>query len=440
MPTDKPPESFKTETYTLNTLALQLGTVGGQTYSGFDLSEFLPELTGVEGRRKFKQMYMNDPIIGAFFRAIEGLFASVNWRVDTPQADVDGTMQAIGQRMIDEMDSDYSFDVWLQGTHSRFIYGFAVFEIVAKKMSDGYIGIKKLAPRDQHTIYEFIMDTTGVVRGFVQRPPTNGRGLDLPVEKCVYLRTSRIIDRPEGMSLLRHCYQPWRYKQDVQVREYHGIDRDLNGLPVLYVPPDDMGATDEEKALKRMMWQKLVSNTRLDKTSGVVLSSETYPDQDGKPTNVPKYRLELVASNSTRSVDTSGIITRYDQAIAMSLLADFLTLGSGTGKGSYALSKEKTDFFFESFKGYVDGLCAAFNDQVFKRLWEINALPMDLCPKLTYDNLQKQDLDILGAFLSAMAGVGIQLSDDETVQYLRKVSGLPMVEQQQDAADPDVSA
>ncbi len=60
-----------------------------------------------------------------------------------------------------------------------------------------------------------------------------------------------------------------------------------------------------------------------------------YDDQGHKV-----FDLVLLSSGGSRQFDTDKIIQRYDQRIAMSILSDFILLGSDR-VGSYALGTSK---------------------------------------------------------------------------------------------------
>lgn len=89
--------------------------------------------------------------------------------------------------------------------------------------------------------------------------------------------------------------------------------------------PDDEQAQEILNGL-----QTQVRNIRRDEMEGVVLP-------DG-------YKLELLSTGGSRQFDTNAIINRYDNRIAMTVLADFIFLGHEQN-GSWALSSDKTELF-----------------------------------------------------------------------------------------------
>jgi hypothetical protein len=50
-------------------------------------------------------------------------------------------------------------------------------------------------------------------------------------------------NNPEGRSLLRNAYRPWYYKHRIEEIEAVGVERDLAGLPIAYLPPEYLSSS-----------------------------------------------------------------------------------------------------------------------------------------------------------------------------------------------------
>ncbi len=82
---------------------VEIGSSGLAQYGGFVRDEFLPQLQGDRGLRVYREMYDNDPIVGALVFAIQMLMRKVEWRVEPPEAaTVDGIVAA-RQKKLREM-------------------------------------------------------------------------------------------------------------------------------------------------------------------------------------------------------------------------------------------------------------------------------------------------------------------------------------------------
>jgi hypothetical protein len=154
----------------------------------------------------------------------------------------------------------------------------------------------------------------------------------IPIEKALLFRTESNRGNPEGYSLLRNAYRPWRMKTRIENIEGIGVERDLAGLPVAWVPPDymDDNAPEAKKAVFEAM-KTLATGIKRDEEEGVVMP--TLYDEHGNKL----FDLTLLSTGGQRQFDTNAIIGRYDQRILMSVMADFLMLGAEK-VGSFALS------------------------------------------------------------------------------------------------------
>ena len=139
-----------------------------------------------------------------------------------------------------------------------------------------------------------------------------------------------------------------------------------------------------------------------------------------------KRMLELM-SGGGRQIDLGAIIERYDRRIAMSVLADFIMLGSNSA-GSYALSSDKTELFSLALGTYLDIICDAFNTQAIPRLFDMNRRAfagLKELPKMVHGDVEKPDLDKLGSFIERMTGAGLIKPNARTEKYVRRLAELP---------------
>jgi len=140
------------------------------------------------------------------------------------------------------------------------------------------------------------------------------------------------------------------------------------------------------------------------------------------------YDLKLLSTAGSRQFDTDAIIGRYDQRIAMTVLADFLLLGHEK-VGTQALSVSKVDLFVRSLDAYLSEIAEVFNSHAIPRLLRLNGVDEALSPTLTYSTPKSVDLGAIGTFITQMAQAGAPLFPDETLEgHLRSIAGLPAVE------------
>jgi hypothetical protein len=397
-----------------------IGQTGLRQYGGIVTEEFLKELQGPKGAAVFREMSDNDPIVGAVVFAVSMLIRQATWSVQC----VDETAEAEDAKTFVEdvlfNDMACPFADVVDEVCSMFVYGYAPMEIVWLRREDGTIGVREIALRAQPTVSRWQIDEAdGTIDGLWQQP-LSGPLVFIPIEKMLLFRTTKVRNNPEGRSLLRTAYRPWRNKKRIEEIEGVGVERDLAGLPVARIPGRFFDA-DADPDDKRVMsqWQNLVKNIRFDKQQGIVLPSDT--DAKGKLL----YDITLLNSGSTRAIDTSKIIDRYDKAIATSVLADFIFLGQGA-VGSFALSSDKTALFATAVGGFLKSIAEVFNRHLLPRLWELNAFDPEVMPTLKPGDIETQDLAELGSFISTLAGAGMPLFPDRELEnHLREEAGLP---------------
>lgn len=405
----------------------ELGRVGMNRWGGHFREEFLTELQGRRGIQAYREMSENDDIIGAVLYAIELLIRQATWDV---QPGGDSAKDKEAAEFVRSCMDDMT-DTWtdtISEILSFLTFGWSAHEIVYKrragnsrdprlksKYTDGLIGWQKLPIRAQETLYEWKYDDSDNLTGLVQMPPPDYGIIEIPVEKLLLFRTKSRKANPEGRSILRNAYRDWYFKRRIQEIEGIGVERDLAGFPTLTAPEGINIWDDEDPEMLRMMAaaERLVQNIRRDSMEGIVMPAG--------------WQLSLLSTGSRRQFDTNAIIERYDARIAMTVLADFVLLGH-QNTGSWALSSDKTELFSMAIGSYLDIICEVFNNQGITRLIDLNGehfKGITDYPYLTHGDVESQDLEKLGAFLTAATGSGVLVPDEGIEDYVREAAGFP---------------
>lgn len=411
---------------------LELGSTGLKRDGGFVHEEFLPELAGDKARRVYREMRDNDSVIGAILFAIDMLIRRVQWYVDPASQDREDLERAefVESNM---QDMSMTWEDTISEIMSMLIFGWSYHEIVYKKRmgrnedsrlnslyDDGYFGWRKIPIRAQETLSRWVFDATGGIQGMVQVAPPNYTPRFIPIEKALLFRTEVRKGNPEGRSILRNAYRPWYFKKHIEEIEGIGIERDLAGLPVAWVPAEILQekASGRERATLENI-RKIITNVRRDEQEGVIFP--LVYDEDGNR----MYDLELMSTGGRRQFDTDDIIARYDQRIAMTAMADFILLGH-ENVGSFALGASKADLFSMALEAWLDEIAAVFNRYAIPRLFRINNFDVEELPKLRPEKIHVPDLNALSNYVSRLAGAGMPLfPDNELENHLREVASLP---------------
>ena len=417
---------------------IELGSSGLARTSGFIYDEFIAELRGIRGARLYREMADNDPVVGAMLYAIEKLILAIKWEV-RPYQDGDKPITKKDKdnaKFVEECmyDMSESWSAMVSQILSFLVYGYAWNEIVYKKRvgpdeedgskrskySDGKIGWRKIALRAQETLFSWGFDEHGGVTAFYQVDPSQGRGMvEIPIEKSLLFRTATPRNNPEGRSILRNAYRAYKFKKTIEEIEAVGIERDLAGLPVAYVPPSMLSsaATNAEVSARTAM-QDLIRRIKRNENEGVLFPL-AY-DEQGREL----YKLTLLNSGGTRQFNTDAVVQRYDNRIAMTVLADFILLGHEK-VGSFSLGASKIDLFTSAIQQIADTIADTFNDHALPRLFRLNGMKTSRLPEIKAGEIVHVDLGVLGDFVSKMTAAGAMTPDAAMDNYLRGLANLP---------------
>jgi hypothetical protein len=233
-------------------------------------------------------------------------------------------------------------------------------------------------------------------------------------------RTQSHKNSPEGRSVLHNAYVSYYYIKRLQELEAIGIERDLAGLPDMQVPARLLmrDATAADKALLEDIRQ-MVSEIRRDERAAIVRPSEV--DEAGQPTG---FKFSLVSSGGTHQIDTSKVITRYEQRIAMTVLAEFIFMG--LEKGSYNAVVQKDNMFSTALDAWLNSIASVFNRFAVPRLFRLNGWSLESLPAIKHEPVKQISLEELGRFIESVARAGMPLFPDQELEsVLRQRADLP---------------
>lgn len=420
-----------------------MGISGEHVYNGeIRADEFLRELKGRKAIKKFREMRDNDSTIGAVMYAIEQVLRDVKYKVKpSDENDPDAVEMASFVKEVLE-DMDHTLDDHISEALSYLTYGFSLFEVVYKrrvgpsevnpskksKYTDGRMGVRKIASRAQWTVERFnVNNKTGEVEGVVQSKNfLAGTDNTIPSWKLLHYKTTTNNGDPSGRSVLRNAYKSYTFLNNLQSIEAIAVERELHGIPIGRMPAEYLSsdASDDQKAL-RHKFESILRDLKSNEQAYALLPSDPYEDSDGKPTNNLLMDIQLITSEGNRNIDIDPIIKRYQHDIARSVMAEFLMLGS-SDRGSYALSKSKTDIFLKSLESYINSIYDVLNKQLVERLWELNGFDFNKMPKIIPGDVAPHDLKELGSYLRNLNGADISLADQtHIVDALLDTAELP---------------
>ncbi|MFI6986040.1 DUF935 family protein [Embleya sp. NPDC050154] len=264
-----------------------------------------------------------------------------------------------------------------QATSAR-IYRRACFEKVFKE-HDGRIVYDKLAYRPPSTVDVARDPKTAAFRGFRQRPympmPTAGRGFE-PV---------RIEAEYAFVHFANQSRDPIRGASDLQVALWcHETKKKLRFLWYQF--------------LETQAGPRTVVTDRQGETSAGAAARKIAKLRNGGVAGVPEgTKVEVIESNGTGAQLFQAAMTYLDSEMSGSILAGFtdLTSAAASGRGSFALSTNATDFFLQASTAYASELASDLTNHVCADLVRYNFGQAAAYPAFRFAPLRETDLDPL---------------------------------------------
>lgn len=467
---NRPPQKKIAESAAQSPDLMEIGATGLLQFGGLIYEEFQPQLSGLRARRIFKEMSENDPIIGSILFAVDMLIRQIDWKVEVDPERLDAAQESQRSKQnasppsflsssltrgksrkptsIEAQAEEYAifvnsaredmeegWDALISNIMTMLVQGWSWFEVVYKlrsdpnsedptlqsKYDDRLFGWRKIPIRAQESLYRWeINPDNGDILGMWQMTPPRYQRIFVPYDRSLLFRTTTRKNNPEGRSALRNAYRAWYMKKIIEELEGVGIERDLAGLPVAWVPPSMLSptATPNEVAVLAAI-KKIVRDIKRDEQEGVVFPL-AYDETGHKI-----FDFTLLTSGGRRHFDLDVTITRWDQRIAMTVLADFILLGHAE-VGSFALGTSKIDMFTAALESWVKMITSTFNHVAIPRLMRVNGFPVSLAPLLTTSKINAVDLKDLSLYLTALSTAGMPLFPDEPLElYLREQAGFP---------------
>lgn len=423
---------------------IELGITGLRRVGGYVEDEFVPQLRGRKAVQVYREMADNSAIVSAWFNTVSQLVRQIEWRVEPASSSTEDRDNAefLEQNM---EDMECSFGDFIVEMLSLLHYGWSLAERVYKKREglwagdtpgtkvenhskydDGKIGWRKMPIRAQETLLRWKFAPNGDIEAMVQLAPPYYNTVVLPMSKCLLFRHRINKGNPEGYSPLRGMWRSWFMIKRFEEIEAVGIERDLTGLPVGYLPAEYLNAAPGTKEAKMVAaFKKMVTAVRRNEQEGLVLPTQWDPD-----TKQPMFDFKLLTSGGSRQFDLDAIITRYETRMLMSVLSDFIMTGHEDSGASYALHTDKSGIFETGCNYYAQSIAEVLNRDAVPELFALNGIKPKALPTIVPNDVNPPDLTQLSQFMTALAGAGVQWFPDPVLeQFLRDAARLPELDE-----------
>jgi hypothetical protein len=244
--------------------------------------------------------------------------------------------------------------------------------------------------------------------------------IKIPIGKILNFRYNGTRDNPEGRSPLKACWASWKTRQQIELDEAVGVQRNLNGVPVYYAPAAYMSpdAKPEEKAVYQAI-QNQIRNYQNNEQAGFVI-----PNVFDEMSKQRLFSLEPLEVKGSNQYNTSDIIRRYDLRILQTLFADILMMGQSSS-GSFALSGSKTNIIEMAIERRMKEIASVFVNDLFKETFALNGWDTSRLPQLVFEFPEDYDSEEFSKMIQRIGAVNMFPRTPETISWIAKAMGFP---------------
>jgi hypothetical protein len=409
-----------------------IGTSGLVQSGGEITIDPLKSLHGEKGIKLFHEMSCNSSVIGAVRFLVRNWITQADWIVKP--AGVDKSSVAAATFLEECMyDMSHSWTDFIGEALTMIDFGWAWHEVIYKirrgkndkncklhsRYTDGKIGWQRMPLRGHLSWFKWEIIDDELV-GMIQNDPDNGDGeVLIPLEKSIHFRTESTYSNPEGRSLYRNAVLDWYNLKRITDYEAISIERDLAGLPVMHVPMEVLREGSDANTTILPYLETSLAQLKRDERAYLILPPKV--GEDGTPTG---FDFTLQASPGRHQVDTVKVKQQYRANILQSVLAQFLEFGVAQ-HGSFALSSSATNNFAMALGSIMDTLAESFNKQAIEPLMTMNSVHEDAWPELSHGDVETPNLQEIAQYVLNLSNAGLDMTDTETSQQLRRYAGLP---------------
>lgn len=337
----------------------------------------------------------------------------------------------------DSNDMTHSFDEFLREVLTLDTYGFSVHEKVFRlrrdkygsKYDDGKVGVKRLPIRPQSTIESFKYDDEGremigvVQRQSVQRTEAlqsltkavnfNGT-LTIPRSGILHFTSGGGDGKAEGVSPLSFVNKTWRDYQRYKDLEGIAASKNLNGLPVIWMPSEYM-TDDPDDPFSRVFTELRdgVSKIAIGEQSSLVLPSdrEDMTGQGGK-----LFDFTLMSASSSNITAITAIIERLKKEMLLCLFASELQDG---------IDSTKTSMLNMLVENRIKEIFTVLNNDLIPHLFRLNGWDDTKCPRIRYGKLREIPFEAFAKAMQQTKATKLIPVTAKNINYISEELGLP---------------
>lgn len=402
----------------------QVGRTGFEVFIGLDnlrgADEYNTALQGRDGIEIFNKMRKNDPDVHAALLILEMPIINAEWTVEPPFEPTPRELEVtewVEKAVFDLVSQD--FDSILRMALSMLAFGFSVSEKIYRFDENGFMYVFRHAPRLQSTIWEWLFDENEMVEGFKQKI-FSGKFIGdyiIPRWKTMMFINRQEADSPKGQSILRAAYKPWLHKEKFEKYQAMQAMRHGVGIPKITAPK---------------------KYTPKDKEVAVSLASNLRSHQQSYAFLPEGWDVDFMDQGSNKFLDLLPIIKHRGEQIGLSVLANFLYLGS-TAHGSMALGKNLSSIFLKNLEGTANYIGSVLDREWIWDMVMINFpdITRDRAPKLKPSGIVTEEMKEFAESVSSLYNSKALTPQDEDEDFIREKINFPAKNREDEDVEDD---
>lgn len=413
------------------------GYTGLKTSSGRVYEECIQSLRFPAFYRTIDEM-RKTAIIASALGAYKFLLSRVQWQVVAPVDASEKEKQRA--KIVDSMkdDMEHSWGDFIGDVFEYIPYGHSVQEKVYRRrlkkngsrFNDGLVGIRRLSPRAQETLYKWEFSEDGrellaVLQSldrmenghlFINNADPEGL-IRIPREKFLLFTADSTRGNPLGNSLLKNVYLSWKQLTALKDQELLGISKETAGVPIARLPVKYMSpeAADEDKAV--LDATKTVLDNLANGTSNYII----FPTLIDELSKKDMFDISLLEKKGVNGANIDTVIKRYQDEILSALFVDILKAGNNTG--SFSLNDGDTNVLALAMSHRLNEIADVLNTQLIPQIYAMNGWTTEVLPKFVPSDISAVSLEELSKFLQRTASTGLIERDREIMNIVRKAVG-----------------
>jgi hypothetical protein len=312
----------------------------------------------------------------------------------------------------------------------RYFNGASIHAAALSRRKDGMVVFTDIDHRPLNTIEQWLRpQPTSPFASVVQQ--VDGVRYPIDLSECLYTREGMMSSDPFGVGVLRLVVERIRRAGLYETLEGSEIFSSLGGLPIVYVPIEEIyesiggGSSSEREAEfeRRTAAIQAAARDRVktpEKQQYVMLDSKTYEGPDQKPSNIAKWRIEVVKAELQGLEEVRGTIQDEHMNVARILNIAFAYIGGGDTKGTHGAHSSMVDTFLRQLQGGMDRTAHRATQQLARRQVLANGLDPDVaCPTVRVENLTRASVTEMLESLDLMNKAALHPEDPVRV-YVRE--------------------